>query len=48
MGPTATLFKKILKMGSMVLFTHLKIIFATIFSIFSFSKNKLHPNGPLG
>ena len=38
MGPTATLFKKILKMGPTILFTHLKIILLQFFqfSIFSF------------
>ena len=41
--------KKKLKMGPMTLFTHLKIILLQFFqfSIFSFSKNKLYPNGPL-
>ena len=39
---------KILKMGPMVLFTHLKIILLQYFqfSIFSFSNNKLNPNRP--
>ena len=36
-----------LKMSSTTLFTHLKIIFTTVFSVsvFSFSKNKLNSNG---
>ena len=36
-----------LKMSHTTLFTHLKIIFVTVFSvsIFSFSNNKLNPNG---
>ena len=40
---------KILKMGSTVLFTHLKIILLQCFqfSVFSFSNNKLNPNGPI-
>ena len=40
--------KKILKMGPTVLFTHLKIILLQRFqfSVSSFSKNKLYPNGP--
>ena len=46
-GPTITLFrKKILKMGSKALFTHLKIIFSTVLSIFCFWQNKLYTNGP--
>ena len=32
-------------MGPTVLLTHLKIIFATVFSIFNFSNNKFNPNG---
>ena len=40
--------KKILKMGLTVLFTHLKIILLQYlqFSVFSFSNNKIIPNGP--
>ena len=34
-----------LKMGSTILFTHLKIIFLQYFSVFSFSF-QLYPNGP--
>ena len=38
-----------LKMGSTVLFTHLKIILLQCFqfSVFSFSKNKFNPNEPI-
>ena len=41
--------KKILKMGSTVLFTHLKIILLQCFqfSVFNFSNNKFNPNGPI-
>ena len=40
--------KKILKMSPTVLFTHLKTILLQCFqfSVFSFSNNKLNPNGP--
>ena len=40
--------EKKLKIGPTVLFTHLKIILLQCFqfSVFNFSKNKLHPNGP--
>ena len=36
-------------MGPMAFFTHLKIILLQCFqfSVFSFSKNKFYPNGPL-
>ena len=39
----------VLKMSPTVLFTHLKIILLQCFqfSVFSFSNNKLNPNGPL-
>ena len=41
--------KKILKMSPTVLFIYLEIILIQYFqfSVFSFSKNKLYPNGPL-
>ena len=45
---TVHVLKKILKMGLTVLFTHLKIILLQYFqfSVFSFSNNKIIPNGP--
>ena len=38
----------LLKIGPTTLFTHLKIIFATVFSVFSFQfqQNKFYPNRP--
>ena len=48
MGPTVTLFrKKNIKNGSHGTIHTFKIYFATVFSVFSFSKNKLYPDGPL-
>ena len=43
------MYLKILKIGPMVLFIHLKIILLQYFqfSVFSFNKNKLYKNGPL-
>ena len=48
MGPTATLFRKNIKNGSYDTIHTFKNYFVTVFSVFSFSKNKLYPNGPLG
>ena len=48
--PQISLFSNFsLKMGLTILFTHFKIILLQCFqfSIFSFNKNKLYPNGPL-
>ena len=39
--------EKILKMGSTVLFTHLKIILLQCFQFSVLAKIKLYPNGPL-
>ena len=48
MGPTVTLFrKKNIKNGSHGTIHTFKNYFATVFSVFSFSKNKLYSNGPL-
>ena len=46
MGPTTTLFKKNIKNGSHGTIHTFKNYFATVFSVFNFSKNKLYPNGP--
>ena len=46
MGPTATLFRKNIKNGSHGTIHTFKNYFATVFSVFSFSKNKLYLNGP--
>ena len=47
-GPTNPIFSAIslLKMGLMVLFTHLKNYFVTVFSVFSFQQNKRYSNRP--
>ena len=47
MGPTVTLFKFFLN-GSYGTIHIFKNYFVTVFSIFSFIKNKLYPNGLLG
>ena len=47
MGPTVTLFrKKKLKNESHSTIHTFKNYFVTMFSVFSFSKNKFNPNGP--
>ena len=46
MGPTATLFRKNIKNGSHGTIHTFKNYFTTVFSVFSFSKNKLYLNGP--
>ena len=49
-GPITTLFrkkKKKVKMSLTILFTHLKIYFTTVFSVFNFQQNKLYSNGLL-
>ena len=45
---TTTLFKKNIKNETHDTIYTFKIYFATVFSIFCFSKNKLYLNGPLG
>ena len=45
-GPTITLFKKNIKNGSHGTIHTFKNYFVIVFSVFSFSKNKLYPNGP--
>ena len=48
MRPTTTLFrKKKFKNESHGTIHTFKNYFATVFSVFSFSNNKLNPNGPL-
>ena len=47
MGPTTTLFRKKIKNWSHDTIHTFKNYFVTIFSVFSFSKNKFNPNGPL-
>ena len=47
MGPTTTLFRKKIKNGSHSTIHTFKNYFATVFSVFNFSNNKLNPNGPL-
>ena len=44
-GPTVTLFRKNTKNGSRGTIYTFKNYFATVFSVFSFSKKKLYPNG---
>ena len=44
--PTVTLFKKNIKNGSHGIIHTFKNYFATVFSVFSFNKNKLYPNEP--
>ena len=46
-GPTTTLFKKkYIKNGYRGTIHSFKNYLATVFSVFSFQQNKLHPNGP--
>ena len=45
-GPTITLFKKNIKNWSHGTIHTFKNYFVIVFSVFSFSKNKLYPNGP--
>ena len=47
MRPIATLLKKNIKNGSHGTIYTFKNYFATVFSVFSFSKNNLYPNRPL-
>ena len=46
MGPTTTLLKKYIKNESHGTIYTFKNYFATVFSVFSFSKNKFNPNTP--
>ena len=47
-GPTTILLKKYIKNGPHGTIHIFKNYFATVFLVFSFSKNKLYPNRPLG
>ena len=47
MGPIAILFRKIITNRSYGTIHTFKNYFVTVFSVFSFSKNKLYPNGPI-
>ena len=47
MGLTTILFKKKIKNGTHSIIHTFKNYFVTVFSVFSFNKNKLYPNGPV-
>ena len=47
MGLITTLFKKNIKNGTHSIIHTFKNYFVTVFSVFSFNKNKLYPNRPV-